>query len=269
MPTTDPYLDPDAQAPNTLQAMIARLEERGRHAGFSGMIHRYVSALPTNHPLTVLDLGCGTGVVARQTSATSHPESIVHGADVSQGLLQEARRLDPSRRIHWDHISPGKLPYEDNKFDVVLMHTLLSHVPDPASVLDEAARILKGGGQLVVFDADHAGTTYAQADYETTRQIDQILASAIASQPAVCRAMPRYLKAAGFVFKSFRVDMIAECGRGDYWLSSVRGFARMFPTLNVLSPEAAQKWVNYMVESHEQGTFFAAGAFYTFHAERS
>ncbi len=269
MSATDPYLDPDAQTQATLQAMITRLEERGQHAGFSGMIRRYASTLPTDHPLTVLDLGCGTGVVARHVAAMIHPSSRVHAADVSNGLLREARRLDAAGRIRWDHIASGALPYQGAMFDAVLMHTVLSHVPDPASVLAEAARVLKPRGRLIVFDADHAGTTYAQPDYLTTHRIDQILAAAIATHPGVCRQMPRYLKAARFRLRDYRVDVIAECGRGDYWLGSVRGFARMFPTLNVLSADEAQRWVDYLFRSHEDGTFFAAGSFYTFHAERA
>lgn len=153
-------------------------------------------------------------------------------------------------------------------FDAVLMHTLLSHVPEPATVLAEAARVLRRSGRLIVFDADHAGTTYAQADYEATRRIDHLLSSAIATHPDICRQMPRYLKAAQFELQEYRADVIAECGRGDYWLSSVRGFARMFPTLGVLSPEEADRWVGHMLKSHEHGTFFAAGSFYTFHAAR-
>ena len=124
------------------------------------------------------------------------------------------------------------------------------------------------GGRLVVFDADHAGTTYGQADYETARRFDHLLSSAIATHPDVCRQMPRYLKAAGFELTDYRADVIAECGRGDYWLSSVRGIARMFPTLAALPPEEAERWAGHMLQSHADGTFFAAGSFFTFHAER-
>ena len=127
----DPYLDPDAQADVTLRAMIVGLGERGRHAGFSLMIRRYVGKLPTDRPLTVLDLGCGTGVVTRRIAAAVHPASVLRGADVSEGLLNEARRLDAAGRIRWDHIRPGKLPYSDATFDAVVMHTLLGHATDP------------------------------------------------------------------------------------------------------------------------------------------
>lgn len=59
---------------------------------------------------------------------------------------------------------------------------------------------------------------------------------------------------------------LSECGKGDYWLSSVRGFEKMLPSLKVLSDEEADRWVRGMLASHEDGTFFAAGMFFTFHA---
>ena len=58
--------------------------------------------------------------------------------------------------------------------------------------------------------------------------------------------------------------MLSECGRGDYWLSSVRGFARLIPALGILPPEEGEAWARQMLQSHEDGTFFASGTFYTF-----
>ncbi len=246
--------------------MITRLEERGRHNRFLRMIGKYVDTLPKDRPLTVLDLGCGTGVVIRQLASRLHPGSALHGADVSLELLKEAERLAPGSRIDWKHISPGPLPYAEATFDVITMHTLLSHAPDPTCILAEARRVLKKDGRLIVFDADHAGTTYSQPDYATTRRIDHLLTSAIATHPDICRQLPRLLKNSGYVLSAHDSEVISECGKGDYWLSSVKGFARLIPTIGALSPQEAESWVSYMLDSDENGTFFAAGAFYTFYA---
>ncbi|MCB1209006.1 MAG: methyltransferase domain-containing protein [Verrucomicrobiales bacterium] len=263
----DPYSAPDQQSDTTIQAMITRLEERGQHPVFLRMIKDYLSALPTDRPLHALDLGCGTGVVARCIESTLHPESVVHGADVSQRLLDAAKQIAPNSRVQWDHLDAASLPYPDASFDCVTMHTLLSHVPDPIAILHEASRVLKPGGALIVFDADHAGTTYGQPDYATMRATDFTLTSAIATNPDICRQMPRHLKTAGFTIQHHRAEILSECGKGDFWLSSVRGFARMIPALKILSDTECEAWVNHMLRSHEEGTFFAAGAFYTFHAK--
>ncbi|MDQ8196317.1 methyltransferase domain-containing protein [Coraliomargarita sp. SDUM461004] len=265
----DPYTNPDSQTDRTRQAMVTRLEERGQHAFFQKMIDDYVDTIPSDQPLRALDLGCGTGVVARRLANALHPDSEIHGADISDVLLTEGRRQDVAQRIHWDHIQPGALPYEERSFDVIVMHTLLSHVPNPLSLLQEAERVLAPTGQLIVFDADHAGTTYGQESYEAMRRVDHLLTSAVATHPDLCRQMPRYLKTAGLSLNSHRSVILSECGRGDYWLSSVRGFAGILPALNVLSEEEGQQWVDAMHASHDNGTFFASGAFFTFYASHS
>ncbi len=262
----DPYLNPDALPESTLTAMSTRLEERGQHAGFLKMMDRYLSTLPTDRPLRVLDLGTGTGVVLRRLAEKLHPDSELHGADISNNLLDEARRLSPEQHIHWDHLQPGTLPYDDASFDVILMHTLLGHVPEPAELLRDVRRICSEQGQLIIFDADHAGTTYSLPDYQESRRIDALLVSAIATQPDICRQLPRLLQASGFELQSHDAELLSECGKGNYWLSSVRGFAKLIPALGILPPEEGERWEQQMLTSHEEGSFFASGAFYTFYA---
>ena len=43
-------------------------------------------------------------------------------------------------------------------------------------------------------------------------------------------------------------------------------FARLIPAMGILPEEEGRDWVDHMVRSHDDGTFFASGAFYTFHA---
>lgn len=264
----DPYLDPDSQTQTAVEAMASRLEARGKNATFSRMIQNYGSTLPTDKALTVLDLGCGTGVVIRQLAKMLHSSSKLHGADISSKLLGEAAKFSENDQIQWDHISNGSLPYADETFDVITMHTLLSHVPEPLAVLTEAQRVLKKNGKLIVFDSDHVSTTYNQADYETTRRIDGMLTSAITIHPDICRQLPKLFKASGYTINNHDVDIISECGKGDFWLSSVHAFAKLMPTIEALSQDEADAWLEYMLKSHEDGTFFAAGTYYTFYAQR-
>lgn len=265
----DPYTNPDQQSDTTLQAMITRLEERAKHSVFEGMIRDYIAEIPKDGPLVVLDFGCGTGVVIRALEPVLHPDSDLYGADISSRLLESAQALSEGTRIHWDKVEPQRLPYSSETFDVIIMHTLLSHVSNPEATLEEAARLLKPKGRLIVFDADHAGTTFGLPEYSRMRECDFRLTSAIASHPDICRQMPRYLQAGGFQLRSHRSHVLSECGRGDFWLSSVRGFARLIPALGILSEAEGEAWVKQMLEDHETGKFFAAGAFYTFHAEKA
>lgn len=53
------------------------------------------------------------------------------------------------------------LPQEDGTVDAAVMHTVLSHVTDPAALIAEAVRVLKPGGTLVVCDADFSKATFS------------------------------------------------------------------------------------------------------------
>ena len=109
----DPYRDPDGQAEIAIEAMKTRLEERGQNDHFLRMIENYGNTLPKDKALSVLDLGCGTGVVIRQLTKILHSDSEFHGADISAELLSEAARLSDGDVIQWQHLDTGALPYED------------------------------------------------------------------------------------------------------------------------------------------------------------
>jgi SAM-dependent methyltransferase len=91
-------------------------------------------------PATVLDLGTGTGRVARIV-AEAWPQTKVVGADVSAGMIDEARRLGGN--IHYDVADASRLPYEDGAFELV---TLSNMIP----FFDELARVTAPGGSVIV-----------------------------------------------------------------------------------------------------------------------
>jgi hypothetical protein len=45
-------------------------------------------------------------------------------------------------------------------------------------------------------------------------------------------------------------------------------FSRLIPAMGIMPEAEGQEWVDHMVRSHDEGTFFASGAFYTFHASK-
>jgi ubiquinone/menaquinone biosynthesis C-methylase UbiE/DNA-binding transcriptional ArsR family regulator len=96
------------------------------------------------------DLGCGTG----QTSAAIAPfVARVVAVDRSGEMLQAARRrLRDQSNVDIRRGEIETLPISDGELDVAIMMLVLHHVPDPAAVLREAARVVRPGGRLVVCD---------------------------------------------------------------------------------------------------------------------
>ncbi|HEX7310705.1 MAG TPA: class I SAM-dependent methyltransferase [Gaiellaceae bacterium] len=93
-------------------------------------------------PHRVLDLGTGTGAVARLV-AERFPEAEVVGADIATQMIEEARRITDSPRITYQVADAQKLPFGDGAFDLV---TLGNMIP----FFDELARIVAPSGHVLI-----------------------------------------------------------------------------------------------------------------------
>lgn len=264
----DPYLDPDALDDEVLDSLAGRLESRGRNATFTGYIDQYLDRLELGCRARALDLGCGTGLVLRQIAARAEFRGELHGVDISQGFIRRAEALakDCDREIRLRVADATSLPYPADSFDVVVLHTLMSHTDRPVAILEEARRVLAPDGRLVIFDADFASITYAIEDGARGREIDLRLISGLVSNPYACRLMPRYLRAAELELEDHAGHLLHEAGQGDFWVSSVESFAQIIGKLELLPPAEERAWVDSMRKSQEDGTFFAACNYYTFFA---
>lgn len=247
--------------------MAERLEARGGNEHFNGFIDAYLENLGLRDGDEVLDFGCGTGVVARRIRERV-PGVKVTGVDISERLLQVARE-ESGGGIEWVKSEDGLLPFEEERFDCVVLHTLVSHVPDVVATLREAARVLKAGKVMVVFDADYASTTYGVRDFSWGRETDWKLLGAVVNNLDVCRQLPRFVREAELELSGMDSHVIGEAGRGDFWLSSVQGFAKLIPAMNILPADEGKRWVEEMIQSHEEGTFFATGNYYTYRIQKS
>jgi ubiquinone/menaquinone biosynthesis C-methylase UbiE len=96
----------------------------------------------------VLDVACGTGVLAREAAVRVGPSGRVTGLDLNEGMLAVARRLRPE--IDWRHGDALDLPFADHAFDVVLSQFALMFFPDRPLALREMWRVLAPGGRLAV-----------------------------------------------------------------------------------------------------------------------
>jgi ubiquinone/menaquinone biosynthesis C-methylase UbiE len=95
----------------------------------------------------VLDVACGTGVVAREAADRQRGRGRVVGLDLNEAMLVVARRL---LDIDWLQGDAAALPFDDKEFDVVLCQAALMFFPDPALALGEMARVVKPGGTVAV-----------------------------------------------------------------------------------------------------------------------
>jgi predicted TPR repeat methyltransferase len=90
---SDPFARTDTLDDTLLQAIVARLEARGRHPFFAKMLQEYLGAMPIDAAKTVLDMGCGTGVAARAIARRPGFAGRITGIDLSTALVEAAGRL--------------------------------------------------------------------------------------------------------------------------------------------------------------------------------
>jgi ubiquinone/menaquinone biosynthesis C-methylase UbiE len=98
----------------------------------------------------VLDVACGTGVVARLAARHSEPGKVA-AVDINPGMLAVARENAPATAsIEWHEGSAEALPFADEAFDVVLCQMGLQFFPDKLKALQEMLRVLAVGGRVLI-----------------------------------------------------------------------------------------------------------------------
>jgi 2-polyprenyl-6-hydroxyphenyl methylase/3-demethylubiquinone-9 3-methyltransferase len=99
---------------------------------------------------SLLEIGCGGGLIARQVLDAAKSLDKVNltysGIDLSQDALRTAAKYCPEGKFTTGNAE--NLPFADHSFDVVVALDLLEHVQNPSQVISEAARVLRPGGQF-------------------------------------------------------------------------------------------------------------------------
>ena len=150
----------------------------------------------------VLDVACGTGVVARLAAERVGPTGTVAALDLNPAMLSVAQSLASSgAAIRWHQSSAESMPLPDDAFDVVLCQLGLQFVADKSAALREMRRVLAPGGRVLV------STPRPTAFFQV---LDDALARHVGSE------------AAGFVRMVFSLDdpaaierLFREAGFGD------------------------------------------------------
>ena len=109
---------------------------------------RLVAAAGVGPGDRVVDVACGTGVVARHAAARVGPGGAVAGADLNPGMIAVAARIAPG--IAFEAADAANLPYPDDAFDIALCQLAVMFFPDRAAALAEMRRVLAPGGRLAL-----------------------------------------------------------------------------------------------------------------------
>lgn len=273
MTARDPHRFVNELDDDAIQRLVDRLESRAQDAVFTRLLEAYADRLNLGGAERVLEVGCGTGAVLRQLARRDDFAGTAVGIDQGVAFIDAARRLagregvDDAVEFRVGDVHELDVP--DGAFDVVIAHTLVSHVTDPEAVVREMARAVRPGGTVAIFDGDYASLTYAYPDHALGREMDTALATATFNNPLVMRELPRLLPALGLELADARGEAVAEIGTGSFFRSFAETYAPLVADAGLLPAATVETWLATQRRALEEGTLFASCNYYTFLARRT
>jgi ubiquinone/menaquinone biosynthesis C-methylase UbiE len=250
----------DVDATTAPAELIEYLDRARRAGGPIALAKQWISdQLRLASGQAVLDVGCGTGDDVAAMAAVVGPTGRAVGVDSSEAMISEAcSRHGGLPGVSFELGDAQRLPFESESFDGCRAERVLQHVLDPARVVGEMARVLKGGGRLAVMDADWEGLLIEGSDPALSGAIwRNYLAGA--RQPRVGRRLRTLLMQSGFV----NIQLEAAAGLvTDLDLAARQfDFARASTeaaTAGVVSQHEAVRWLDELQDAARDGRFLCS-----------
>lgn len=113
-----------------------------------------ISVMTLRQDSKVLDVGCGTGFAVLRLGSIL-PEGRACGIDLSPEMVRQANAKVTDglkERVEFRQAHAEEIPYPSDTFDVVLCTNSFHHYPHPLRALGEMRRVLRPGGQVVIFE---------------------------------------------------------------------------------------------------------------------
>ena len=133
--------------------LVGRLFARLMNSSHSKLTDWGLQHVAVGKHFTVLDVGCGGGRTIQKLAAMA-PQGMVYGVDYAAGSVGAARATNSRQieagRVAIEQASVSKLPFPDNKFDLVTAVETQYYWPDLVNDMREIRRVLKPGGTLLV-----------------------------------------------------------------------------------------------------------------------
>jgi len=236
---------------------VANLESRGHAAGYVRMVQALTDATQLQPGETVLDVGCGTGVVDRWLGRRTAEQNRILGVDINRYLLQEAvalaRKEGLEGAVDFREGSAEALPFPDDSFDVTLSMTVIEEV-DAQRMLAEMVRVTKPEGRVAVIaramDLPFLFNLRLQAELQAKVGAPGALGS-VAGRGCADASLYRRFHQAGLTQVKMFPQLPAFDGSAPYMLQFMQN-----SILGKLSEEEARQWQSARTQAEAEGTFF-------------
>ena len=237
------------------------LESRAADPRQLAMLQAYLMDIAFPPEAQVLEIGCGTGPVTRTLARWPHVARAI-GVDPSALFIEKAGALAADVANIAFLVADGRdLKFDSGTFDVVVVHTTLSHVPRPEQVVAEALRVLREGGWLAIFDGDYATATVAIGKPDPLEDCVCAFRENFVHDPWLVRRLPRLLVECGFEVMPMRCHGYVEAPDAGYMLTWIDRGADVLLQAGQIGPDAARAHKAEAERRSSEKTWFGHIAF--------
>ena len=206
----------------------------------------------------VLDIGSGPGLLAYEMASAVGPGGRVCGIDTSESMLAMSRKRCAD--LLWVAFRAGdaiQLPCSDGDFDVAVSTQVYEYVADIDAALNEAHRVLRPGGRLLILDTDWDSIVWHCTD---PARMDRILDAwnEHAVNPHLPRTLSQRLKRIGFGIHHCEVIPLlnTEFDPNTYSHGLMGLIARFVVGRRGITGEDAAAWLEDLRAAGQGGLYF-------------
>jgi ubiquinone/menaquinone biosynthesis C-methylase UbiE len=266
---TDLYTRIREQPREVLDTIATSLNVRASEPAMQTICARYMAQIALPAGPRVLEVGCGNGATTKLIMQHISPAQLV-GIDTSSEFIDMAvEGFSGEPRVSFavgDAVATGQ---PDAFFDLVIAHTVYSHLVDPERALAEARRVLKPDGQLVIFDGDFATITVALFDNDPLQAAVGLVLRHSMHAPYIMRRLPALVSAAGFRVQSVEPHGYVQTTSPDFLLKLLSRGTNLAARAGEIGQGLVDGFAQEARRRVANGTFYGAILFLSLAARKS
>lgn len=258
----DPFANITERTPEEIQRLANILEIRGAQPRQTKMRRACFAAAKVSSGMSVLEIGCGTGVVARELAGLTGPSGRVVGIDVSPGLLSYARNRPSTENANIEYMlgNAYSLSFPDGYFDASCSVTLFAHLHNIEQVVREMLRVTRN--TIMLLDQDYQTLVFENSNTALTRKILQHGGDYNVLDGWCGRKLPGLLVRHDVKNVQCWPFVYSERDSHSYLITIAERFAALASRHGVVTEDEAKGWLQELYDRGTNGTFYASLNYY-------